>query len=108
MLDHVGQRFLDHPVDGQVQSLGQFAWRRGHGQVHGQARGPDPGDQGGNLGQARLRAQRVVIRDDRGGGRRAGPGGFGGREQAEQVPQLGHRGPAAGLDGLQGRTRIPG
>ena len=87
MPQHVRQGFLDDTVGGQVGAGRQPPRRPAHLQLHGQPGGGHPADQRVELIQARLRAQCDLV--------------VGRAEQAEQVPQLGHRRPAAGLHGEQ-------
>ena len=90
MPKHVGQPFLHHPVGGQVSARWQRPGLAADPELDRQPGCRYPGDQGVELAEPGLRAQRPLTGAAR---RRA--------EQAEQVPQFGHRLPAAGLDGEQ-------
>ena len=90
MTKHVGEGFLHHTVGGQVSAGWQRPGRAADPELDRQPGCRYPRDQGVEPGEPGLRTQRPLTGAAR---RRA--------EQPEQVPQFGHRGPAAGLDGEQ-------
>jgi hypothetical protein len=104
---HVRQPLLHHAVRGQVKAGRQLARRPGDGQPYGRPRRRHPVDQRPQARQPGLRAQLPLLVAGR-------------AEQTEQVAQLGHRAPAAGLhrqqrllgvlrgggDHLAGRARL--
>ena len=93
VLEDVGQRLLDDPVDRHVHGRGQRGEVAVDDQVHRQARGPDAGGQRVQVADARLRGEPgLLVRV---------------AQDAQQAAGLGQCLPGAVLDLLQGRLGRP-
>ncbi len=111
MLDHVGDRLLDHPVRRQVQPGGKRRALASDVQVHPDAGLGGPGDQAAQVPQAGGGHQPGSPRAGRPSpvARRAGScGGRIGPEHAEQRPHLAQRAAADLLDRRQRAGRLLG
>ena len=103
VLDHVGERFLDDTVGGQVHARRQCPRRAAYAELDGQPGGGHPLDERAGLVQAGLWPQRPGVL----GGAPAGVFRLARlREQAEHVLELGDGRPAAFLDGQQRRPGL--
>ena len=103
VLEHIGERLLNHPVGGQVRAGRQAPWRAKDAQLNIEPGGRHPVGQRRELAKPRQRPQPPAgLAVSQGAGLLLARHG----KQAQHVLQFGHGRPAARLDGEQGRPGL--